>query len=402
MALPYPEGEVYFKRSALVYGNVNTNPKSNPEPTVMDDVTGPYPDNFWAEKAEDFYSHVLIEHVWNKWASGPHTEPYNNDNMPKHPRSELLKGYGSNYWTQFGVWNNTYISFGDKKDGTAISREVCLENNQNYNELRDLDNAGHDSTLKTILRPVPRGKERYMYLDLVQPFRAIYFPLAHQTGPYNRDMCTYLMVDFRVRKGQKIHVPETNEDKPLVFSDKLGLDYRHLDTLCFDIEGIYAYLALPLGLRNVEMGLYQASKTGDELITLFDCRRLSKISQDVKDNINRPFKRSIDLSSIINMDFGVDVAWNHVEYKFWVTEVLEHAVITGVGMVPGIGTLLSVCLTIGIQAITDPDSFTTENILNLSVDALAAIKGSADHFKKHLVKIHDGKTFSSIATITAP
>jgi hypothetical protein len=40
-----------------------------------------------------------------------------------------------------------------------------------------------------------------MYIDLTFPIRAIYFPLAQKPSKVFPDLCSYLMVDFRLRQG---------------------------------------------------------------------------------------------------------------------------------------------------------------------------------------------------------
>ena len=38
-----------------------------------------------------------------------------------------------------------------------------------------------------------------MWIDMTSPIRALYFPLCHSSGEGFEDICTYLMVDFRIR-----------------------------------------------------------------------------------------------------------------------------------------------------------------------------------------------------------
>lgn len=81
MALPYPEGEVYFKRSALQLPQ------------------GDY--KYSADEPLAFYSHVLIEQVWNAWASSESTIP-SSKNVPTHLRADHKIGSASYYGTEFG------------------------------------------------------------------------------------------------------------------------------------------------------------------------------------------------------------------------------------------------------------------------------------------------------------
>ncbi|CAO1603427.1 hypothetical protein XANCAGTX0491_007015 [Xanthoria calcicola] len=295
--------------------------------------------------------------------------------MKPHPRSKLAKDQaGGFYMTTFGVWDSTHVMFGPNSDGSNINRDVVLANNQNYNETRDYDNGGK---IKVILRPVPVGskEDNFMFVDLVQQVRAVYFPLAHKSGPQNEDLCTYVMVDFRLRKGFEIRMPAEDKQVPLPFRYLTGLGYRHHETMCFDVRGIYNYLMIPRQLRNPEKGLYKTAEPGEELITLLDCLQI-KISPTVI-RLDRYFIRSIDLATVIGDNFGVDVVWSPHQFESWVLKFMEHSVYLGLGLVPEIGPLLAVSWSVGMQAITNPDAFKAENVLHLSADVLQAIVGTA-------------------------
>ena len=380
MALPYPEGAVYFKRS------------------VLNLKTPPY--NFDAQDDSAFYSHCLLENTWNTWAFSSHTTPDIN-HIPSHIRSKAVRGYGQNYNTQFGkshsilfesklslieigrlgVWGTTSIMFSNEKDGQNYLHEVVLDNNQNFNELRDRDDGG---PLKTILRPVPMANTRYMLVDWVNPFRAIYFPLAHQAGPGYEDLCVYLMIDFRLRKGVQMYSPYgDNKWLSLNFNRETGLTYRHQDTMSFDLKGIYNYLVLPQQLRDVNKGLYKSADTTDQLIVMYDMTRPSFYMRKVA---TRPFVREMDLAKVISDNFGVDVTWQPYEYSSWVVNFIVKITTVGLGFIPVVGPLLAVSFSVGLQAITDPDAFTEENILDLSVDVIAGIVSAGQGVGENLPK----------------
>lgn len=100
MAIPYPEGDVYFRRSALKL--------------PQDDY------KYDAEDEKAFYGHILVETVWNTYASGPSTQP-SNSSMKPHPRSKLAKDQaGGFYMTTFGAWTTTHVMFGPNSDGSNI------------------------------------------------------------------------------------------------------------------------------------------------------------------------------------------------------------------------------------------------------------------------------------------
>ena len=104
------------------------------------------------------------------------------------------------------MWDSQAALFSDSNDATNITREVVLGKSTNFNSLRDKDKGGPD---KVHLQPVTMGNEKYMYLDLTVPVRAVYFPIATKSSALNEELCTYLMVDFRLRKGVKMRSRST-------------------------------------------------------------------------------------------------------------------------------------------------------------------------------------------------
>lgn len=226
-----------------------------------------------------------------------------------------------------------------------------------------------------------------MCIDWNNPFRAIYFPLAHKAGPGYEDLCVYLMVDFRLRLGVQIWSPMSNCWLNETFDREKGLTDQHLDVMCFDLKGIYNYLSLPREMRNPKKDLYRAEKMGDELITMWGQQR-QRPASSCRTIADLKFYRGIDLISVINDNFGVDVCWQPYEYSSWALDFITHIFELGIGFIPVVGPLLSVSFSVGIQAITDPDSFTLENNLELPLDILAAIASGGMEMRENLPEAH--------------
>lgn len=219
MALPYPEGEVYFKRSLLKY------------PGFAMDTD---------DKA--FYSNVLVECVWNLWYNSNAATTTTKNQL----RAKYMAGKVEDYNTTFGLWRTQSALFSDSNDGTHVTREIVLEKNTNLYEVRDADKGGID---KVHLQPVTLGPERYMYLDLTVPVRAIYFPIAAKSSAFNEEVCTYLMVDFRLRKGVKMRNRQSDEEYDVPYSYRRGLGWRAYQSLCFDVR-VRSYPELPNRTRR--------------------------------------------------------------------------------------------------------------------------------------------------------
>lgn len=364
MALPYPEGAVYFKTGAL----------NQP--------------GFDATNDKDFYSHFLVEYGWNRSVfSGSDL----NKRQEDHPHvGKLTTGYASWYATRFGVWKEMHCNFGDNRDGTDLKRRVICDTNTNMNELRDSDQGG---PRKVRLCPVPMGPEKYLFIDLVVPIRAIYFPLAAKASAINEDLCSYLMIDFRLRKGVQIRSIFTSNiyDIPFDMTEGLGvLNGRSYHALGINIPGVYELLSLPPQLRSREKGLYQAAKVGDELINYYGASQFGRGEPPEKTS-HKPFYREIDLLKVINDNFGVDVQWTPYEYSVWVFEFMEGVATLGLGYIPIAGPLISVSFSLGLTAITDPDFFKADNVLGLSTNVLNAVIASGVNMKGNLPKGFLGK-----------
>jgi hypothetical protein len=66
----------------------------------------------------------------------------------------------------------------------------------------------------TALTPIALDPSQpYMYIDLTFPIRAIYFPLAQKPSKVFPDLCSYLMVDFKLRQGVRMWDRPTIEEE---------------------------------------------------------------------------------------------------------------------------------------------------------------------------------------------
>lgn len=189
MALPYPEGEVFFKRSVL---------KSN--------ENGLDPDNLTS-----FNSHALIEWCWNEKAFGSgYARNHINHMYGKHSNKE-----------EFGYWESMNVLFGTKEgfekrvsmgpgsDGRHTSRHSGIKRVIRTilpHKTDEYEKRMKGGPLLTAVTPIKLDpNEPYMYIDLNVPIRAVYFPLAQKPSAVFPDLCSYLMVDFRMRQGVRMY-----------------------------------------------------------------------------------------------------------------------------------------------------------------------------------------------------
>ena len=284
------------------------------------------------------------------------------------------------YNTKFGVLDKMYCNFGDDRKGDNLKRQVICDTNTNFDEIRDNDAGG---PRKTRLCPVPMGPEKYAFIDMVVPIRAIYFPLAAKAGAINQDLCSYLMVDFRLPKGVSMRSQWTGNRYFVPFNNEIGLGKgdRIYQTLALNVPGIYALLSLPPQLRNMDKGLYVAKVEGEELINLMGA---DSRTGPPANTTHIKFYRDIDLVSVMADNFGVDVTWTPYEYSSWVAEFITNVTTLGLGYIPIAGPLISVAFSLGLTAITDPDFFKADNVLGVTTNVLNAILASSLNMKANL------------------
>ncbi|CAO1600292.1 MAG: hypothetical protein LQ349_009024 [Xanthoria aureola] len=361
MALPYPEGEVLFRRSALSHQS-----------------------GFNASNAQSFYSHALVETAWNMaFVQGLSVDTRNW----VHPRSPMNVVKGQMWRTYFGFFDFQRVSFGPNKTGSGITRRVALGCNDNGNEARDFDSGGPH---KVCIMPVRLGNEPFMFLDCTAPIRAVYFPLAHVCSEAFPDICSYLMVDFRLRETINFYsdIGIWNKWRLAWLSDTEGLGREHWNcSLVFDLQGIYHYLSLPRQLRHPDQGLYNAKSQADILISMVLDRAVTTgVSENVMKQREQKvaFNREMDLARVVSANLGVDLVWAPYEYSSFLFNLFTGIAELALGFIPVVGPLLSFGFSITVTAITDPDFFRADNLLDLKLDFLEAILDSGVRTKKYM------------------
>ncbi|MCJ1283977.1 hypothetical protein MMC26_003308 [Xylographa opegraphella] len=354
MAIPYPEGEVLVNRTVLHHSS-----------------------GFDATNESSFYSNALVETYWN--GSVRHGNPVSTSGVD-HPRTSRRVIDPDVWKTDYVVFTGQRFSFTNDRKGKA-TRGFCDENNTNANEIRDAEDGGPK---KVCLMPVLLGSEKYMFMDLTTPVRAIYFPLSWQCDEALPDICSYLMIDFRLREKISFHVPSQSKWVDLGCDDTTGLGEDVFEwTMGFDLEGVYRYLALPHQLRNPEMGLYKVTAEGEsELVWLVANDEITNYPADSEVIVK--FDRHMDLADVVSANLGVELVWAPYEFTNWGLAVFTNLTSFALGFIPVVGPLLSVEFTITVTAITDPDYFESSNVLGLPLDILGAVLDSAEGSKKYM------------------
>lgn len=182
MALPYPEGEVFFKRSVL-----------------KDNGNGLDPDNLTS-----FNGHALIEWCWNQSSGSSYSRShslYQPGVFEKDKRYYYNDALVVQFGTEEGFENKVGSGDGDTRHDSRHSGIKRLVKTS-LPASGEYERRQRGGTLMTALTPIKlEPDEPYMYIDLTFPIRAIYFPLAQKPSKVFPDLCSYLMVDFRLRQG---------------------------------------------------------------------------------------------------------------------------------------------------------------------------------------------------------
>ncbi|KAK1702026.1 hypothetical protein BDP67DRAFT_497254 [Colletotrichum lupini] len=371
MASYFPEGECFFVRSSLKYGNT------------------------WsAENEEQFYSHVLIEYQWDRF----------------------------------------FVGESKTTDPSSLTAITSYPNSLNWNEMRDRDRGGPRKYILRPVK-IRRKDTEWLWIEYSTllttlsmrpcrtsatiPIRAIYFPVCQQTDEAYKQYCTYVVIDFKARDtincfniaGEPRTYPSTRE---------AGLGLNKDLTWLFKVPDLITYLTIPHKLRNPEYGVYNATTRTDALFLVGHAGRTWTASDTVHTD---GFIREIDLANVISATFGVEVGWRPYKYSSFILDLVTHVVQPalipiqinqtnksnkqsnigisrwvqlGLGFIPGAGPLLSVAFGIGLQLLNDPDTFKADNVLDISAAVLSTLIASAGKSKKYVAPgFLPGATLSS-------
>ncbi len=354
MALPYPHGEVFFKRDALHGGRIGNG--------------GPV---FDAQNRDVFHRTILLEYVWNE-EDTQHRPAYWSDDMPtNHPRSWMEDhGYYGGHWVR------SEIMFADSASG-VFKRKFLLWHCENHDEYRI---AYLDGTYKVMLRPVPWDGEPFIYIDIQKPVRALYFPLNYEAAESNKDLCSYLMLDFRALA--------QNSDGAIVISrfpaeERCGI-ISWTKTLVIDVVAMYTMLTVPRQLRNPRFDVFHTLNINDCAVRL---RNADSLTDESHSTLGAGWGcGGIDLATLISAHQGMVLVWKPMPPPGnggWLADLIVMLATTAISFVPMVGPLLSASFSIVYAAVSHPDEFRQDNPLGLGERERDALVQSASDARKY-------------------
>ncbi|KAJ5782507.1 hypothetical protein N7457_004281 [Penicillium paradoxum] len=333
MSLAYPEGECFFKRSAL-------------KTSVYD-----------ADRPEHFYAHLMVEFIWNRPAFHGSDSPYDR-NRHYHPRSVYKVVKGDMWNTRYGNWTDIFFLYGKKPyNGTyrAAEHNLCV----NGNRFRDQEKGGSlESWFMLMPMPLLAKGEDWVLIDRLACIRAIYIPVAQQASEDFPEVCTFLQVNFAIsREVSILAYPEiwSPDRRDYVVGERweslyldatLGMQPAPEWTLAINIRRLVNLLSLPRTLRTYNV-------FSSESILLVD-RKLTPTTGKVQ-----KFSDSADLSwtTVASANYGLTVQWKPPQATTWLADFIKNTMTTAVGFVPFIGPLAAVAFPLAWTAIADPESF---------------------------------------------
>ncbi|KAK6810952.1 hypothetical protein RU639_013269 [Aspergillus parasiticus] len=186
MALPYPEGKCYFKRSALRHR---------------------YYGGYDADDDNQFYKHILVEYIWNVEADHG-SRAANSPNGYSHPRSKSgnrFKGYEKGQQSA-EAWFMPMPMVG--KENTS-----CI------------------------------------FLDHLSHIRAIYIPVSKHTSEEFPDLSTWVWINFTARESVKAK-NEGTVWKTIPCHPTFGARVNRDETFVFNIPEIINLLSIPVEMRK--------------------------------------------------------------------------------------------------------------------------------------------------------
>lgn len=134
--------------------------------------------------------------------------------------------------------------------------------------------------LKTAVTPVKLySRLPYMHIDLVFPIRAMYFPLAQKPSSVFPDLCSYLMVDFRLRQGVKMY----DSPPPLEVLEELSRP-RNLD--CVPSIPMEARIVLDSNGFNLENMTAETKEKAQKYWEIFTKKQRANIEIPMNFDLN--------------------------------------------------------------------------------------------------------------------
>lgn len=108
----------------------------------------------------------------------------------------MIVSFGTREGFENPVWRETDgLHYSRHSDIKRVVKTMLPDETDAY------ETRANNGPVMTAVTPIKLElSQPYMYIDLNVPIRAVYFPLAQKPSTVFPDLCSYLMVDFRMRQ----------------------------------------------------------------------------------------------------------------------------------------------------------------------------------------------------------
>ncbi|KAJ4122728.1 hypothetical protein NW768_010169 [Fusarium equiseti] len=367
MALPYPEGEVFFMRSAL--RSKLQMPSLRKEGTTwkVDMV------NFSKYQAgmKDFYSHFMVEYIWNRPADHASEAANTAGGGHRHPRSPYTIVRGGGGWrTDYGNWTQLPFSYGPSEDNIKrrVQHNLCTDGKLFKQRERG---AADESWFMTM--PMPTKEEKWVWIDMLAHIRAIYIPLAWVSSEDHPHLSTWLQVNFT--SGKEIPIWRGGESFMAHPTDRTaGLGVWRDATVGFDITGLIHLLSVPRQFRKYNPYTAKFIK-----IVGRDSIKTVPLGDSYSDFSDYSWL------DITKMQTGMNIEYVPGNQSNWFEDFFKNALEFGLGFIPGVGPLLSIFSSLAWTAIREPDKLLGQ--LTLWMPTLKLAHDELEDMKKSSIEM---------------
>ncbi|PWY90987.1 hypothetical protein BO70DRAFT_410606 [Aspergillus heteromorphus CBS 117.55] len=368
MSIAYPEGECFFKRSALKTSTYDP------------------------DKPEHFYAHFMIEYIWNRPAFHGSDSTTSQYELYYHPRSAYRVVKGENWNTNYGNWDRISILYGKNPHSDKYR---CVEHNLcvNGNRFRDQEKGGSlEPWFMVMPMPLFAKREEWILIDRTACIRAIYIPVAQQASEDYPEVCTFLHVNLAIQRDvsimthREIRDLDTYNDYIIVdraetfpLDSTLGLVVDGRWTLAVSVRKLVTLLSLPRALRGHNC-------FSSHSIVMVDRKLTPTTGAEVK-----KFSDSADLSwtTVAGANYGLAIQWKPPQATTWLVGFIQNSLTIAVGFIPVIGPLAAVCFPLAWTAVTNPENFESTlkwviPVADLAMHVSEEVRKSAKEQEKYL------------------
>ncbi|KAJ5646933.1 hypothetical protein N7490_003305 [Penicillium lividum] len=325
MAIPYPQGECFFKRSSL---------------------TSEKPERFNAENPAHFYDTLIVEPIWNKVAYHGEKNCQNRSN----PRSDLKVVYDGGGWkTHYGNWSHIPFTYGNYAKPETVNKrirhELCT---WGYRFKKREWGDAYEAWFMFV--PMPRREEEWIYID------CRFVNMKQVTMEYHKSS----------GEGKDTSKVQTTVDCDTTF----GLDVDEKTALAINPAKLVTTLIVPRDFRKLDAFTSNAVMLVDSSLIPVAPLQQKLSSQCIA-----------DWAVVMGANQGLSIEWKKRDYKgHWFVSYFKNAIYFAIGYVPLAGPFLAIGWNVAYTALVQPDEFLEE--LREQIPSVELIEGFVSEIKK--------------------